>query len=118
MCITTRHTLKRRSLQRHAKSARHVAAVKAMQTAGCIQGVGALEDDIAAPSTAEFAKVIEHLKKQPLGRDGVPFIAGRDKPRNMYWCVAEACRAMKRNLWLEADGLVATTISKIHAMGN
>ena len=110
LSITTRDALKQRSLQRHAKTARHLAAAKAMLAKANLRGIGAPEEDAAAPPLAVFAKVVAHLRKHPLGREGVPGIAGRDKARLLSWCVAEAHREVKRRLWSEADGPVVSTI--------
>ena len=90
-CSITQHSaLRLHRLKRHAKSRRHVAAVKAMleQT-----GMPSFMDVAAdAPPVKEFAKVVAHIRKHPLGREGVPGIAGRNKARIMAWCVADLGR--------------------------
>ena len=108
--LTTRDQLKLRGLKKHQESTRHVAAVQAMLAKGGLRGLGAPDDDGNAPPVAEMAKVVAHLRLHPLGKDGVPSVAGRNKARKIAWCVAEAWRERKRRLWLDSKGVVSSTI--------
>ncbi len=90
----------------HETSQWHREAVAAL-----LGSVDATLDDVdnATPSVAEFKKVLQHLKKAPIGIDGVPGVAGWRKCRQMSWCLAEGGRILKRLVW-RAGGLVSTTI--------
>eukprot|EP00959_Pyramimonas_sp_CCMP1952_P205459 4296725-Pyramimonas_sp.AAC.1 len=57
-----------------------------------------------------MAKVVAHLRLHPLGRDGVPGVAGRNKARQIARRVAEAWRERKRGLFLDAKGTASATI--------
>ena len=110
MCLTTRDQLKPRALTKHQESSRHKAAVQATLAEGNLRGLGAPGDDGSAPPAEVMAKVVAHLRLHPLGKDGVPGVAGRKKARHIAWCVAEAWREQKRRLFLDSKGVVSSTL--------
>ena len=85
----------------HAQSAPHIAAVKAL---------GDEDQQCTAPSASDFKKVLNHARKNPLGREGVTEVAGHKKSRKVLWCLAEGHRELKRALWRHPSCVVSTTL--------
>ena len=88
------HTaLQPRALQKHADSQEHQAATEQVTDA-----------DHRSPSYQDFHKVLAHLRKETVGRAGVSGVAGHKKTRRMAWCLAEASRRQKHELWRSGSG--------------
>lgn len=68
------------------------------------------------PSKKDFQSLLKHMKKNPVGQDGLAGVAGHKKCRKMVWCLAEANRERKRDLFrpgVGVDGnevLISTTL--------
>ena len=93
-------SLQPRNLRKHADSQEHQRAADGMA------GV-AFANASSAPSHEDFRQLIMVLQKHTVGRDGVDKVAGHKKARRMAWCIAEASRDMKRDMWrpgVGADG--------------
>lgn len=108
--VTTCKKLTPSALRKHEESIAHKAAVELMIAEGGLRGLGSPDDGGAAPPAEDMAKVVHHLRLHPLGRDGVPGVAGKKKARRIAWCVAEAWREQKRGLFLDAKGAVSATM--------
>ena len=103
--------LKPKSLRAHEESKRHIDALKAWRSyaASTSPSETCIQDD-DAPSVAHFTRLLEHLRKHPLGKDGVFGVAREFKCRQMMWCIAEAHRDIKRDIWSEGSGFASASI--------
>ena len=102
--------LKPNNLRLHERSVGHIDALIAMEAAGAVLSQPILVDDEQSPPAAQFKQVMGHIRRHPLGRDGVPGVAGNHKSRKMLWCIAEAHRDLKRAIWGQATGLASATL--------
>ena len=72
--------------------------------------------EVRAPTVLDFTRLAQHMRKQCLGKDGLPEVGGQKKCRKMAFCLAEVFRESKRDLWRTKNGLdgqpllVSTTI--------
>ena len=105
--VSNYSAVQRRALLKHQNSDAHQLATRD----GCAE-----DDSSAAPSTKEFSQLLKHAKRNPIGRDVVPSIAGHKKCRKMVWCLAEAHREIKRSMFCSGKGvddddvLISTTL--------
>ena len=85
-------SLQRRALALHENSLVHQKAVS--------QIVQSNVDDApaATPSVEQFKRVYDHATKHPIG-EGISAVGGQKKVRKMLWCLSEASRHQKRQLW-------------------
>ena len=58
-----------------------------------------------APTVLDFTRLAQHMRKQCLGKDGLPEVGGQKKCRKMAFCLAEVFRESKRDLWRTKSGL-------------
>ena len=77
---TTRERLKPRSLRAHEDSAKHISALQAWNADSQLDRLARPEAQDEAPTAAEFTKLLDHLRKHPLGRDGVAAVASKKNP--------------------------------------
>ena len=106
---SNRERLKPRALKAHEKSVKHVRALKAQKADPRFESLDPLPDDHSSPSTAAFRKAVAHLRKHPLGQTGIAGVASKTKGRQLMWCLAEAHRDIKREIWASSSGLVSAS---------
>ena len=103
-------SVKHRNSLRECKLAAHEGSKWHRDAVTALLGIDIADtNEDAAPSPDEFKKVLNHVRHDPIGHDGVPGVAGWRKSRQMLWCLAEASRAIKRTLW-KVGALVSATI--------
>lgn len=101
--ITSHASLQRRSLEGHEKTPGHEKAVA--------QITQAVDNPFAlTPTVEQLKRVYHHAVKHPLG-DGIGTVGGQKKCRKMLWCLSEASRHLKRQLWNETPGKEKTVWS-------
>ena len=93
--ITAYSSLQVRSLLKHQNSETHESAT----------GMKSDLDSCRAPSKSDFQSLLNHVKKNTVGRDGISSVGGHKKCRKMMWCLAEANRQKKRHHFRAGKGV-------------
>ena len=92
--VTLYASLQPRRLEKHQNSKQHRLGLDLITP---------VQED-SAPSTLQLKTVLDHAKKHPVGVDGVNAVGGQKKVRKIVWCLAEANRELKRQLWRDGKG--------------